>query len=137
MATAMVVPRGDWTDALTRRWARPLSTDQCPRCSGFMVTQWCEGLQDNAGQRCVQCGELIDPVILRNRRLQLTGALGSGEVIGSARVRRKELAPWTGWVAFIFCFIPIVLLLALVVMDRLDRRGDQGREQETWTGYSS
>lgn len=77
MATAMDVPRGDWTDALTRSWARLLSTDQCPRCSGLMVTQWCEGLWGNAGQRCVQCGELIDPFILRNRRLQLTETFGS------------------------------------------------------------
>ncbi len=76
-------------------------------------------------------------VVLRGDR---TGALGIGfrrEVIGSARVRRKELAPWTGWVVFICHFVPIVLLFARVIMSRLDRHGDQGGEQEKWTGYFS
>lgn len=40
-----------------------------------MVAQWCvDSLGDRflAG-RCVQCGELIDPVILNNRRLRVNG----------------------------------------------------------------
>jgi hypothetical protein len=38
-----------------------------------MVAEWFIDLLDNPAQvlRCVQCGELIDPVILQNRRLQL------------------------------------------------------------------
>jgi hypothetical protein len=32
-----------------------------------MVTEWCVGLSSDSGQRCVQCGELIDPVIMQNR----------------------------------------------------------------------
>ena len=51
------------------------STDHCPRCGGLMVHEWGA---DQAGQRCVQCGELVDPVILENRRLQHTGESSLG-----------------------------------------------------------
>ena len=50
-------------------WSRIERTDRCPRCSGLMVAEWCEDLSDYSSQRCVQCGELIDPVIIQNRRL--------------------------------------------------------------------
>jgi hypothetical protein len=46
-----------------------------------MVAEWCEDLSDYTAQRCVQCGEIVDPVILRNRgtlqgpRSQLGGPL--------------------------------------------------------------
>jgi hypothetical protein len=33
-----------------------------------MVAEWCEDLSSYTGQRCVQCGEVIDPIILQNRR---------------------------------------------------------------------
>jgi hypothetical protein len=33
-----------------------------------MVDEWCQDLSDYRAQRCVQCGEMIDPVILQNRR---------------------------------------------------------------------
>ena len=45
----------------------------CTRCSGLMVTDFymdllfCIGETEFAAQRCVQCGEIVDPVILRNR----------------------------------------------------------------------
>jgi hypothetical protein len=32
-----------------------------------MVDEWYQDLSDYRAQRCVQCGETIDPVILRNR----------------------------------------------------------------------
>jgi hypothetical protein len=32
-----------------------------------MVDEWYQDLSDYRAQRCVQCGEMIDPVILRNR----------------------------------------------------------------------
>jgi hypothetical protein len=35
-----------------------------------MVAEWCEDLSDYRAQRCLQCGEVIDPVILRNRGAQ-------------------------------------------------------------------
>lgn len=51
-------------------------TDRCLRCGGFTVA-WCDNVVENAGRRCVQCGELIDPVILQNRQLQHAGASGA------------------------------------------------------------
>ena len=45
----------------------------CPRCRGLMVQDFCLDVLGNMGEsefaakRCVQCGEVIDPVILRNR----------------------------------------------------------------------
>ena len=45
----------------------------CTRCGGLMVTDFymdllfCVGETQFAAQRCVQCGEVVDPVILRNR----------------------------------------------------------------------
>jgi len=32
-----------------------------------MVDEWGQDLSDYRAQRCVQCGEMIDPVILCNR----------------------------------------------------------------------
>ena len=46
----------------------------CPRCQGLMSPEWCVNLNYDAGEmeiltwRCLQCGELIDPVILANRK---------------------------------------------------------------------
>ena len=48
-------------------------SETCPRCGGFMVSHWCMNVNYDAGgmeiltQRCLQCGEVIDPVILENR----------------------------------------------------------------------
>ena len=48
----------------------------CGRCGGFMVNDFCmdvstsTGEEDFAARRCVQCGEVVDPVIERNRRLR-------------------------------------------------------------------
>lgn len=45
----------------------------CNRCGGLMVTDSYIDLLNNVGEtkfaakRCVQCGEVVDPVILRNR----------------------------------------------------------------------
>ncbi|NJN70466.1 MAG: hypothetical protein HC801_09465 [Nitrospira sp.] len=54
----------------------------CSRCNGLMVIE--QGFDATFGswhtnvalRRCVQCGEVIDPVILQNRRLQVGGDLG-------------------------------------------------------------
>jgi hypothetical protein len=49
------------------------STGNCSRCGGLLVREFCEDLWDDTGQicfdacRCVQCGNIIDPVIERNR----------------------------------------------------------------------
>jgi len=56
------------TSAITHKSA-------CVRCGGLMVTDFsmdllfCIGETEFAAQRCVQCGEIVDPVILRNRRV--------------------------------------------------------------------
>ena len=45
----------------------------CARCGGLMVQDYCLDVLGNIGEsefaakRCVQCGEVVDPVILRNR----------------------------------------------------------------------
>ncbi|MEC4890957.1 MAG: hypothetical protein RI101_12955 [Nitrospira sp.] len=49
----------------------------CVRCGGFMVSDLCMDLLNSTGElafaakRCVQCGEVVDPVIVRNRRVRL------------------------------------------------------------------
>lgn len=54
---------------------------RCWRCKGLMIVESRFDLAGDAGQldgparRCVQCGEVIDPVILQNRRLQLEQSL--------------------------------------------------------------
>ena len=48
----------------------------CARCGGLMVTDFYMvllsgiGETEFAAQRCVQCGEIVDPIILRNRRIK-------------------------------------------------------------------
>lgn len=48
----------------------------CSRCGGLMVSDFCMDLLNSTGeldfaaQRCVQCGEVVDPVIERNRQLR-------------------------------------------------------------------
>lgn len=46
------------------------------RCGGFMVSDCSMDLRDELGncdvaaKRCVQCGDVVDPIILRNRQLR-------------------------------------------------------------------
>ncbi|HEU4685998.1 MAG TPA: hypothetical protein VFS39_15940 [Nitrospira sp.] len=40
----------------------------CARCGGFMVVEWS---YDSDVRRCVQCGELVDSVILENRHMKV------------------------------------------------------------------
>src|SRR5438093_13417121 len=50
-----------------------LFTRSCSRCAGLLVNGWCHDLLDDTGDlsievlRCVQCGQHVNPVILRNR----------------------------------------------------------------------
>ncbi|MGC3975902.1 MAG: hypothetical protein QM771_16195 [Nitrospira sp.] len=45
----------------------------CGRCGGMLVNEQCLDLAGSEGgyrfwaTRCIQCGDLLDPVILRNR----------------------------------------------------------------------
>lgn len=48
---------------------------RCKRCSGFMGYEMCLDLESDSGYstcwvlRCIQCGDMIDETILRNRSL--------------------------------------------------------------------
>ncbi len=48
-------------------------SDSCRRCGGILVHEQCIDLAGSEGgyrfwaSRCIQCGDLVDPVILRNR----------------------------------------------------------------------
>jgi hypothetical protein len=66
------------------------SNSTCPRCGGLMVGDFCMDLLKGSerlevlASRCVQCGEVVDPVILQNRKIQhpsstysLFGSLGT------------------------------------------------------------
>ncbi len=65
------------------------STTRCARCEGLMVIEPCFDSTGDAShldcltRRCVQCGEVIDPVILQNRRRQI------GNVVGPAQEESK------------------------------------------------
>ena len=69
MGTVLAVTQQQSIEAATRSRSRIHSTDRFPRCSGLMIAEWRQDLPGNTAQRCVQCGEVIDPVILQNRRL--------------------------------------------------------------------
>ena len=77
MATALGFPAEDLKEANVAEWKKLVSTARCSRCGGLLVNEWCFDLLDDSGlldipvQRCVQCGERVDPVILRNRRHRL------------------------------------------------------------------
>jgi RNase P subunit RPR2 len=53
-----------------------LRHSSCLRCGGFMVKEVSADMLNSAGQlecvttRCVQCGDILDPVILRNRNFR-------------------------------------------------------------------
>jgi hypothetical protein len=77
----------------------------CTRCSGLMVTDFymdllfCIGETVFAAQRCVQCGEIVDPVILRNRGIKQkpVAAQPAGKMVPHNHVTngRGRFAPQT------------------------------------------
>ena len=54
---------------------------RCTKCNGFMVVDDLIDLRESyhpmwiRGWRCVTCGNVIDPLILRHRLIQESGAL--------------------------------------------------------------
>ncbi|MGH7255063.1 MAG: hypothetical protein ACREI3_04730, partial [Nitrospirales bacterium] len=41
---------------------------ECRKCQGLMVEEWCaDDLDDAFIWKCVNCGAMVDPIILRNR----------------------------------------------------------------------
>jgi len=61
-------------DATPVNLEKPVNSDACTRCGGLLVSHWCMNVNYDAGgmeiltKRCLQCGEVIDPVILENRQ---------------------------------------------------------------------
>lgn len=68
---------------------------QCTRCQGMLVADYSFDHLDAASPdrvqtwRCVMCGDVVDPVILQNRRKQ--AALASAKAV-TARVLIKSAA---------------------------------------------
>ena len=93
MATAVGFPAKDLKEADTTSWKEIVSAARCLRCGGLMVAEPCTDFWDNtenlAVRRCVQCGEVIDPVILQNRQRQLPVGRGADHT-GSGFSRSKE-----------------------------------------------
>ena len=83
MVMATGFPTANVVDATSRQWAKVVNSDRCTRCGGLMVAERCpDPLNETArieglALRCVQCGELIDLVILRNRQRQSARTVGS------------------------------------------------------------
>jgi len=54
---------------------------QCARCHGFMVADNLIDMLESSipmwmnGWRCVSCGNIVDPLILRHRMVQQAGAV--------------------------------------------------------------
>jgi hypothetical protein len=78
MATAVGLSARNLTQADSTRWKEIASAATCLRCGGLMVAEPCSDFWDDAKnvavRRCVQCGELFDPVILQNRQRLLDDA---------------------------------------------------------------
>ncbi len=67
---------------------------RCTRCSGLMVVDDLIDLRESyhpmrmRGWRCVACGNVVDPLILRHRMVQESGAL---------RLLKVEAPPHAGF----------------------------------------
>jgi hypothetical protein len=54
---------------------------ECTRCDGLMVSDHLIDMRESSipmwmkGWRCVSCGNIVDPLILRHRMIQQAGAL--------------------------------------------------------------
>jgi hypothetical protein len=84
METAVKFPDNIPKDADTVTSNRIAGAARCLRCGGLMVVEPCTDFWDHTVKnitvrRCVQCGELIDPVILQNRHAHRAGAFGPSE----------------------------------------------------------
>ena len=74
----------------SRHIPAPVQIDlcRCLRCGGFLVDERCMDIGESLGgywfmaMRCVQCGDITDEVILRNRAAQMAPA--QNEVVRAA-----------------------------------------------------
>ena len=66
---------------------------KCTRCGGLMVNDFCMDVLNNNGEsefaakRCVQCGEVVDPVILQNRRTRQEPMTADPEIFQITQLR--------------------------------------------------
>jgi hypothetical protein len=65
MATAGKLSVEELGETNPFEWKKLVTATRCSRCSGLMVLEPCF---DFFAWRCVQCGDMIDPVILQNRQ---------------------------------------------------------------------
>ena len=69
MERGLKFEKENWTELLGKEH---LQTTSCARCAGLLVSDWFYDLE-NTGEyhvkvlRCVQCGNRVDPMIVRNR----------------------------------------------------------------------
>jgi hypothetical protein len=62
----------------------------CTRCGGLLVEERCMDIGESLGgywfmaMRCVQCGDLVDEVILRNRHAQTVATEEADEFVCAA-----------------------------------------------------
>jgi hypothetical protein len=92
MAMTLGFPAKELKHADTTSWKEGVSPVKCLRCGGLLVPEPCTDFWDDAGnlavRRCVQCGELVDQVILQNRQRRPTGELPTSR--SSSVVSRSE-----------------------------------------------
>ena len=65
MATILERPTPELTEDDPKDRLPLIGVTSCGRCGGLMVEEPCV---DFSVRRCVQCGDVVDPVILDNRR---------------------------------------------------------------------
>ena len=69
---------------------------ECMRCRGLMAEDHFIDLQETGGLmwmkgwRCLNCGQVVDPLIEQNRRLQEAPVLGSGATRRSCLLTVRE-----------------------------------------------
>ena len=92
MAMRLGIPAKELNDAETTSWKEGVRTVPCVRCGGLLVADLCTDFWDDgknlAVRRCVQCGALIDQVILQNRQRRPTSELPTSR--RSSVVSRSE-----------------------------------------------
>ena len=92
MAIRLGFPAKVLKDADITSWKEGVNTVKCLRCGGLLVAEPCTDFWDDAGnlavRRCVQCGALVDQVILQNRQRRPTGELPTSR--RSSVVSRSE-----------------------------------------------
>lgn len=67
----------------TRSTTKASTQQSCRRCSGYIIREMCIDLDSDSGystfwaHRCIQCGDMVDEVILQNRSLSIPEAMSA------------------------------------------------------------